>query len=94
MKYMVYCVMFMLLISMSYGQIHQKQFYFGKKDILLPAVSNANVTFLEFAKSVAGPFSSSLTVYPTDSLFARADVTPMGALLLTYYADINENDFY
>jgi Secretion system C-terminal sorting domain len=91
MKYIVYCLILMLLASMAYAQLHQKNFQLGKYHTKPPIVNDANITYVKFASSISGPFTSDITLTVGDSLFVKADVTPLGSVVTSYFVDVNEN---
>jgi hypothetical protein len=84
-------MIFVLIVSMSYTQAQEKHFQLGSYHSKPAMVSEADITYLTFSNSIAGPFTSSLTITVGDSLFAKSDVTPMGSVLVSYCIDVNEN---
>lgn len=92
MKAFVYLWILCFAFTIAEAQFSKPVFPFQNKEVAVnPPVGKGMVTYVQFSKSINGPFSSPATILTTDSLFIKMDVTPLDSVLASYWLDVNQN---
>jgi hypothetical protein len=90
----------LIILSLSFyfvlsaeGKKTHKIFPSLKNEHSISQEATGNVTYITFSASINGPFASPATLFVSDSLFVKMDVTPNSSVFVEYWLDVNENNF-
>ena len=91
MKSFFYFLLFCIAFSTVDAQMFKKNSFQSKTSPPNRLDGVGAVTYVHFANSVNGPFTSPATILTTDSFFVKLDITPYGTAISEYYIDVNRN---